>query len=420
MAKNITDKTPWTTIGWQKITLQVPADWNLAGIGGDARNGYLRIDGPDRPRVEVKWETPAKAVNVSTTIDTYLKDLQKKARKQRLGLTVEPDVKLLSKRHKRKSSLQCFAWRGDVQAYGVIWYCPQCSRVTMAQVSGGLDENLKPLALDILRSLEDHSREGWDVWSVYGLLCHVPSDFELQGQQLVTGLTQFHFARRQSLINVSRYGLADVVLKEALTLAAPGGEGRGGKGKEGAIGQSGNWATGQSGNQPQPPEPDFLISQLPSATLGTSEEEASAAERHPGGPLGPLIESVGGRVMDFVDRFKAPAAEPEPEPEPTLAGYLGHWCAYQRRKEWRLFRVAQEETEWRGHAAVLLRGTRNRLVDRVRNFLYQFVRLPYPFVLEAYAWYCPDTNQIFLVEHVRGEREEALLEQLREGIPCHE
>jgi hypothetical protein len=38
-----------------------------------------------------------------------------------------------------------------------------------------------------------------------------------------------------------------------------------------ATGQSGNQATGQSGNQPQPLEPNFLISQLPSATLGTSE-----------------------------------------------------------------------------------------------------------------------------------------------------
>jgi hypothetical protein len=53
------------------------------------------------------------------------------------------------------------------------------------------------------------------------------------------------------------------------------GEGRGGKRK------LGNWETGKLGceagetgklgNQPQPPEPNFLISQFPSATLGTLE-----------------------------------------------------------------------------------------------------------------------------------------------------
>jgi quinone-modifying oxidoreductase subunit QmoC len=37
-----------------------------------------------------------------------------------------------------------------------------------------------------------------------------------------------------------------------------------------ATRQLGNWATGQLGNQPQSPEPNFLISQLPSASLGTS------------------------------------------------------------------------------------------------------------------------------------------------------
>jgi uncharacterized 2Fe-2S/4Fe-4S cluster protein (DUF4445 family) len=48
------------------------------------------------------------------------------------------------------------------------------------------------------------------------------------------------------------------------------GDGRGRKGTEGATGQLGNWATGQLGNQPQPSEPNFLISQFPSVTLGTS------------------------------------------------------------------------------------------------------------------------------------------------------
>jgi hypothetical protein len=393
MAKGITDNLSWTTIGWQKITLQVPADWNLAGIGGDARSGYLRIDGPDRPRVEIKWwdKTHEKTVNVAQTVATYLKDLQKKARKQRIDLTVEEEVKLLSKRHKGKSSLQGFAWRGDVQAYGVIWYCPQCSRVTMAQVSGDLQENLRPLAVEILSTLEDHSREGWDVWSAFGLFCHIPADFELQGQQLVTGLTQLHFARRQSLIRVSRYGLADVVLKEALMAQSRQGREnrRGAEAGEGAK--------------------------------GTEGEETPSAAPHPGGPLGPLLESVGGRVMEWVDRFKRPAPPPdrEPPPRPSLAGYLGQWCLYQRRKEWRGFRVTPEETEWRGHAAVLLRGTQTRWVDRARNAFYRLLRAPYPFVLEACAWHCSDTNQIFMVEHLRGEREESLWEPLREGTRCH-
>lgn len=405
MAKNITNHLSWITIGWQKITLQVPADWNLAGIGGDARSGYLRIDGPDRPRVEIKWwdRTPEKTVNVAQTVETYLQDLQKKARKQRIDLVVDREVKLLSKRHKGKSSLQSFAWRGDAQAYGVIWYCPQCSRVTMAQVNGPLEENLRPLAVQILNSLEDHSREGWDVWSAFGLLCHIPEEFELQGQQLVTGLTQLHFARRQSVIRVARYGLADVVLKEALTaVAQPPAEEKAGK-EEAEPGKTREEANGE---------------RRPEETEG---EEERLPRRRPGGPLDPLIEAVGGQVLGLLDRFKGSPTSPEsePPPQPSLAGYLGQWCAYQRCKEWKWFRVAPEETVWRGHAAVILRGTKTRLLDRLRNSFYRLLRAPYPMVLEACAWYCPPTNQIFLVEHLRGDREESLWEPLREGTLCH-
>jgi hypothetical protein len=54
-----------------------------------------------------------------------------------------------------------------------------------------------------------------------------------------------------------------------------GGEGRGEKRREEGAkhGQLGNWATGQLGNQPQPPEPNFLISQFPSVTSGPSGDE---------------------------------------------------------------------------------------------------------------------------------------------------
>jgi len=77
--------------------------------------------------------------------------------------------------------------------------------------------------------------------------------------------------------------------------------GRGGRGREGEgrgnwkIRQLGNWATGQLGSQPQPLEPNFLISQFPSATLGTS---GGLAQRHrPYGTLGTSAGTLGTALL---------------------------------------------------------------------------------------------------------------------------
>ncbi|HIE52738.1 MAG TPA: hypothetical protein EYP85_13370 [Armatimonadetes bacterium] len=307
----------WTTIGWQRVKLQVPPEWVLAGIGGDAEQGYLRLDGSQGPRVEVKWfdASKRKSIDLNATLERYFRDLRKLARKQKLNLEIEREVKLVSKREKGRRDLECFAWRADRQAYGVIWYCPKCARVTIAQVTGGLREKgFRQLARQVLLSLEDHSSGGWDVWGAYDFLCEVPSDFSLKGQQLMTGLLQLSFERGCSTLTFSRYGLAEVVLKE----------------------------------------------------------------------------------------------------EP-----LEEWCRYQQRKTWDAFRLEAEETEEHGHLAVTFRGPKRKLRERLRRAVRKGLGKPYPFILEARVWHCPPTNKIFIVEQVRDEAEESLLDVLCARVVCH-
>jgi hypothetical protein len=199
-------------VGWQGITARVPADWNIGAIGGDRKAGYLRMDGPEMPRLEVKWSEAS--VDTERALDKYLKGLIKGSRR-RPQIKVERGVRLISRRARPDKRLSCFAWRGPQQAYGVIWRCQVCKRTVIAQVLGRNGEDIEPLAREVLLTLEDHSKDDCDTWSVYDLVCRVPQDFVLENQKLMAGLVELSFLRGRQRLRVRRLGMAEIVLGEA-------------------------------------------------------------------------------------------------------------------------------------------------------------------------------------------------------------
>jgi len=77
-----------------------------------------------------------------------------------------------------------------------------------------LDEDLASLTHTVLASLEDHARDGWHTWALYGLVCRIPEDFRLEKQRLMAGYIELPFSRGKSTIRVERWGMANVVLSE--------------------------------------------------------------------------------------------------------------------------------------------------------------------------------------------------------------
>jgi hypothetical protein len=196
-------------IGWQGITARVPATWNIGAIGGDRKAGYLRVDGLEMPRLEVKWSQGS--VDIERALDKYLKALTT-GRTGRAAIEIERGVRLISRRARPDKRLSCFAWRGPQQAYGLIWRCQVCKRTVIAQVLGRNDEDLAPLAREVLGNLDDHSGDDSDTWSLYDLVCRVPRDFVLESQKLMAGLVELDFARGQQRLRVRRLGMAEIVL----------------------------------------------------------------------------------------------------------------------------------------------------------------------------------------------------------------
>jgi hypothetical protein len=213
MPRESTSKAqPTTVIGWQGYTLTVPEDWTIAAIGGDEAEGYLRLDGPDMPRCELKWFAGKGPTDIGEVVGNYLKDLTKKRRRGDPDVIVHRDTRLLGRRRGGRSQLECFAWESDQQGQGAAWRCPTCSRITIAQLLGSLDEPLEELAQEILLSIGDHARDGWVTWAAYGLQCEVPVEFKLDGQKMMAGLIELNFMLETEHLAVLRWGMADVVL----------------------------------------------------------------------------------------------------------------------------------------------------------------------------------------------------------------
>ena len=205
---------PLALVGWQKLRVRVPVGWNIGALGGDVKQGYLRLDDEESPRLEAKWHTADAYTPVQDVVTRYLDELQKKAEKQKRTITAKRDTRLLSRRRKRKASLECFSWSEEQQAHGAAWYCDRCGRVVLAQVIGGIGEDIRSLAAQVLDSLEDHPTGKWALWAAYDMECYVPEDFELTDQKLMAGLLELDFTRELEKASVFRWGMANVMLRD--------------------------------------------------------------------------------------------------------------------------------------------------------------------------------------------------------------
>jgi len=205
-------KAPRHLIAWHGLSLTVPEDWNIGAIGGDRKEGYLRLDGSDMTRVEVKWAKVGSGhVDIPGLVDKYLRDLQKDKKNP---TQVQRDVALTGRRKARhKRGLECFGWQNETQGFGAAWYCPDCEKTVIVQVMGTLDEPLAKFAEPIIQDLEDHPADDWITWSTYGFTCQTPERFMLTGQKLMAGLIELSLACDTERLHLARWGMANVALR---------------------------------------------------------------------------------------------------------------------------------------------------------------------------------------------------------------
>ena len=222
---------PTHLIGWQGVTITVPDQWNFVQFGGDHAAGHFTLTDDDGPRLELRWETPERAVDLDKSVADFIKRIGGDLKKKKHSFDEVPNLQLLSPAKKRKAQLASFGWKSDGailgQGYGIAWQCEKCGRVVVAQTIGRGSERpgkLQNLASEVFTSMECHGSGGWETWSVFGLRVEIPEEFRLNKSRLLTGRIEFDWTRgaargmmayfaRDERIALSRHALANVLLQ---------------------------------------------------------------------------------------------------------------------------------------------------------------------------------------------------------------
>ena len=211
-------QSKWHTVGWQGISLRVPEEWNIGGIGGSRDDGYLRLQDAELARVEIKWAQAEGFVNVNAMVEGYVKKLTKDKRLSR-DIKVDTNAQVVSKRKMRKKGLQGFTWATDLVGHGAAWYCQDCKRTVIVQVTTRPDEKGDEVAERVIGSLQDHPREGRIRWATYGFDAETPDDFGLTSHKLMAGHIQLTFKRDVTARDARSLVLQNIVTPEELTLS---------------------------------------------------------------------------------------------------------------------------------------------------------------------------------------------------------
>jgi hypothetical protein len=218
-------------LGWQGFTFQIPDEWNPGKFSGTRNKGDLRIDDPNGVRIELRWEKTSKAPDVQKSVDNFLKQLEKNAKKNKTAFTAVSNPQVVSKHRKKKDQVTSFGWIGEPDApascgYGAAWTCPDCGRIIFTHLLGQKNEKsekVQKLANEIFTEMECHGEGGWDTWSAFDFRVDIPVEFELKNAKILLNKLDlewirprpigFHgWGKRPERLRLQRFPVANVLL----------------------------------------------------------------------------------------------------------------------------------------------------------------------------------------------------------------
>ncbi len=184
---------------------------------GEEKKGYLSLDDGSQLRLELKWETPRRSPRVERVVQRYLDFLRRRARKNKVPVEIDEDLKLGPGREGRSY----FSWKlgsgkkeKSSSACSLASVCSECKRVTLLHVLSKGDSRPRGTAERIFASFADHGEGGEEHWSVFGLDFVVPRRFSLATSSLRAGCCRLSFMDRDEELDVARVSVGGAILRQ--------------------------------------------------------------------------------------------------------------------------------------------------------------------------------------------------------------
>lgn len=196
----------WKLVAWNGISLRVPPHWEVGSLG----TSYLQLEDETGPVLELKWQQLKRFFS-------HKAHLKKLARLSSSTPGLDFEVTNLPEEWQhplRNFEARSFKWQGqEVSGKGAILYCDNCGKASLLQFfqKEGRDDSLVPV--EVLQTFRDHSEDGMVTWALFGLRVLTPQRFGLVRYRFHPGHYQLELQWGQEHITLSRWGPADVLLK---------------------------------------------------------------------------------------------------------------------------------------------------------------------------------------------------------------
>ena len=106
-----------------------------------------------------------------------------------------------------------FLWQSPAASgRGAILFCPVCRTATLIQFFGDSSVDREKVFLKILRSLGDHSQDGWLPWLIFDIRATLPQSLQLQRFRFEAGKFELAFTAGRDKIYLHRWAPAAALL----------------------------------------------------------------------------------------------------------------------------------------------------------------------------------------------------------------